>query len=132
VLALGSLSLAVVLRLPWAVTLAVLALGTEYGASLFARDEELDLRAPVYAAGLVVLAELAFLLVETRATPAFLTRRLAAVAALALAALGLGVLVVLVAALPRVGGVALGVIGAAAALAMLALVLGLTRRSGRA
>lgn len=129
-LALGSISFALAFRMPQAVTLAVLALGAEYGASLFAKDEDLDLRAPVYAAALVVLAEAAFLVVETRARPAFLARRLAAVAALALAALGLGSLVVSVAALPRIGGVALGAIGAAAAVSTLALLLALARRAG--
>jgi hypothetical protein len=130
VLALASLAFALVYRFTPGVTLALLALGVEYGASLFAKDQALDVRAPVYAAALGLLAELAFLAIESRARPAFLARRLAAVAGLAVGTLGLGALIVAVGALPRAGGLALGIAGVAAAVATLALVLLLARRSG--
>jgi hypothetical protein len=130
------LALAVLAGRPGWIAWSLVLLGAEYAASLAVAEGggEMDAWAPLYAAGLLVAAELAFWSLELRGTAredaASLRRRLAALSALALAALGLAALVALVTELPGGGGVLWDAVGVAAAVAALAIVARLARRPG--
>jgi len=108
-------------------TLAVLA--ATYAISLARSDESvLDPAAPLYGAGLLVMAELAYWSLELRGPgreeTGVVLRRLAALAALALLSVLLGAFVFVVTAAPLGGGLlwdAVGVLAAAATVGILAL-----------
>jgi len=106
----------------WALAL----LGAIYLLSLLLRGAALDEWAPLYAAGLLLTAELAYLSFElarpARFEAAFLARRLAWSGLLVLVALALAAAVMLVAAVPVPGSLGLTALGVAAALAAVALV----------
>ena len=113
--------------LPWAVAAA----GAEYATFLVVRETTVDAAAPLYAAGLLVVAELAYWSLE-RGVPsdgdALVGRRLSLVAAVALAAGGIGGMVLTIAELSVSGGLALELLGVAAAVGVLAIVGALARR----
>ena len=120
------------LRIPVAVPLAVVALGAGYGVALGVEGGAIDARAPVLAAALFLLAELAYWSLELREAvadePGAYGRRVGLLSALALGALAVGAgLLALVDAGER-GGVALEALGAFAAVAALAIVALATRR----
>jgi hypothetical protein len=126
------LAAGLVLRIPVAVPLAVVALGAGYGVALGVEGGEIDARAPVLAAALFLLAELAYWSLELREAvadePGAYGRRVGLLSALALGALAVGAgLLALVDAGER-GGVALEALGAFAAVAALAIVALATRR----
>ena len=108
-----------VLGWPWLVPLSVAALGGLYGAELALDDAPLDPAAALVAAGLLLTAELAYWSLEERerahGMPGEDARRVAFLALLAVAALLVaGVLLVLVDAV-QARGLAVDVLGAAAA-----------------
>ena len=107
---------------------ALVLLGSIYAAQLAVDDAPLDEASPVFAAGFLVTAELAFWSLEERervqAEPGESLRHAAFVAALGVGALfaAFGLLVLVDAV--RTGGLAVDVVGAtAAAAALLAVVL---------
>lgn len=110
---------------------AVAILAVEYGLSLYHQRGPVDARAPLFAAGLLLLVELAYWSTEShrlvRDDRSVLTFRLAVLAVLALAAVGLGALVLLAAELPVAGPVARLALGVVAASAVLALIASLSR-----
>jgi len=128
------LAVGLALRLPAAVPLAVLALGTAYAISLGVEGAALDDRAPLLAAALFLLAELAYWSLELREAvadePGAYLRRIGLLSALALAGLAVGAALLAVVDAGERGGVALGAIGAVAAVAALAIIALSTRRTG--
>lgn len=111
---------------------AVAVLAAEYAVSLYQRGGPVDARAPLFAAGYLLLAELAHWSTEAdslvRDEPAVLLHRLAVLALLVLATITLGALILLAAGLPIAGPVARLALGITAATITLALIAGLTRR----
>jgi hypothetical protein len=111
---------------------AVTILAVEYGLSLYHQRGPVDARAPLFAAGLLLLVELASWSVEShrlvRDDRAVLTHRLAVLAVLALATIALGALILLAAELPLAGPIARLALGVAAASTVLALIATLSRR----
>jgi hypothetical protein len=110
-------------------------LGAEQAVRLTGGPAQIDQWTPLYAAGLLFAAELAWWSIEPRA-PAFAERRVlvgrAAVVAgcCALGAL-LAAFVVLAAGVPLDGGVALELVGVLAAAAVVAVVAAIARSSVR-
>jgi hypothetical protein len=130
-----ALSAGLVLRLPLMVPIAVLLLGAEYAALLGFEGEGIDLRAPLVAAALFAIAELAYWSLELRGAVVdeagtYLRRvSLLAILVVATVALGVGLLAVVDAISTR--GPAFDALGAAAAVGALALVaVAASRRSG--
>lgn len=119
-------------RLPVSVPLAVLALGAGYGISLGVEGGTLDGRAPVLAAALFLLAELAYWSLELHEAVAdeagAYLRRIGLLSALALGALAVGAGLLAVVDAGDRGGLALEALGAFAAVAALAIVALATRR----
>jgi hypothetical protein len=105
---------------------ALVVLLAEYTVVLAGRDGRIDAAAPLVGAGLLLYAELASWAREAhpqvRDESGVLTARVVVVVAGALAALGLGALVLLAAAVPAGGGLARLAVGVAAVTATLALV----------
>jgi len=118
-------------RYPSLVGGAVAVLATEYGVSLYHQRELVDARAPLLAAGLLLLAELAFWSAEShgalRDDRGVVVHRLAVLAVLALAAVALAALVLIAAELPLEGPVARLALGVAAASTVIALIAALSR-----
>ena len=115
---------------PWAVALT----GAAYGLSLVLGDEAIDSLAPVYAVGLLVVAELAYWALERSAVEdnrELRLRRAAAVAAAGTASLLAAALALVVSDAAITGGLGLEVAGVVAASAALALVTGLAWRHAR-
>jgi hypothetical protein len=113
---------------PWALA----SLGAGYGLALLLADDDLDPRAGFYAAGMLLVAELALWSVEARRWPredrAAARLRLAGLLVLALAAATIGTLLVAAGAAVPAGAQAVQVVGALGAVgALLALAL-LARR----
>lgn len=119
---LAGLSLAVGVAGRWAffVQTALSLLLAEYAGFLLERGE-IDPRAPLFAAGLLVAGELGYAALEPPATRRGFTRGAAVLAALAAAAAALGVLLLAAAAASR-ASLAEEVIGFGAAAAAIALV----------
>ena len=119
--------------LRWAVPIAwsLLLLGAEYGAWLAQRGGEVDTRAPLYAAGLLLTAELAFDGLErtvVRPEAEVSARRGLQLAGLALGAIATGAVVLAAASVPVGGNVALTALGVAAAILALLLITRLAAR----
>lgn len=117
------------LRVPSLLAPALVVLLAEYTIVLVSRDDRVDAAAPLVGAGVFLCAELATWATEARPRVRderpVLTTRSIVVAASTLAALGLGVLVLLAAALPAGGGLtrlAVGVVATTATLALVAMV----------
>jgi len=105
---------------------ALVVLLAEYTVVLAGRGDHVDAAAPLIGAGLLLYAELASWAREASARvgderPVLVSRTIV-VAASALAALGIGVLVLLAAALPAGDGLARLAVGVAAAIGTLAVV----------
>lgn len=115
-------------------TLVLLAVAYA-GALALADDGTVDAAAPLYGAGLLVLAELSYWSVELRGLGReegrVVLRRLGALGVLTCASVLLGALVVVVTAAPLGGGLLWDAIGVAAAAATLAIVAQLARASAR-
>jgi hypothetical protein len=114
---------------------AVAVLVAEYVISLYQRAGPVDARAPLFAAGYLLLAELAHWATEAhrlvRDDRGVLSHRVAVLAALILGTMGLGALILLAADLPLAGPVARLALGVLAATVTLALIASLTRRGAR-
>jgi hypothetical protein len=128
------LALLVSLVLGWAAlgTVSLVLLGAAYAVHLSIDDVALDARAPLFAAGLLMTAELCYWSLEererVRGEPGDGFRRLGFVALLGLGALFVGAVLLAVVDLGRTGGLAVDLVGAAAAAAvLLALVLAARR-----
>jgi hypothetical protein len=133
------LAAAAALRLPSLLAPALLVLLATYTAVLVDGGDRVDAAAPLVAAGLLCYAELASWAAEARPRVrderAVIGTRAIVVAASTLAALGLGVVVLLAAALPAGGGLtrlAIGVVAVTGTLALVAVVArpSSTRASG--
>ena len=115
-----------------ALTLALALLGAEYGTFLHLRGEEIGGATAVYAAGLVLAAELAYWSLELRAPGsdalAALRRRAASVSATVVGAFVVAGAVAFAAGLRTGSGFVLDVTGAIALIAALSLVAQLAKR----
>jgi hypothetical protein len=112
---------------PWAIA----GLGVAYAAAL--EGDDLDSRVPLYAAGLLVTAELAYWALHlrhgARDEPGMALRRVVGLLVAAAAALIAGTLLVAVARVPLRGGLVVEGIGLAAAVGALAILLLAARRA---
>lgn len=112
---------------PWAIA----GLGVAYAATL--SGDEVDGRVPLYAAGLLLTAELAYWALQLRQAardePGMALRRVIGLLIAAAAALVAGTLLVAVARLPLRGGLAVEAIGLAAAIGALAILFLAARRA---
>jgi hypothetical protein len=129
------LACALALRWPTLLAWSLALLGAEYAVWLTERGGAVDTRSPLYAAGLLLVAELGYEGVDwsfVRVETELHARRGLQLAGLALGALAAGTVVLAAAAVPVGGGVALTAVGVvAAALALLLIVRGTTRGLGR-
>jgi hypothetical protein len=120
-LAIGRIS-----TIPW----SLVALGA--AAALSFENEGDPGRAPLYASALLAIGELAYWSLETRvsrpAVPGPASRRIATFAGLVAGSLAIGAILAAVARVEPGGGIALELVGVAAAVAAAALVLALSRR----
>lgn len=132
-LGLALLALGLASRWPSALGLALAALGGEYAVLFAAEGGRLDRFVPVYAAGLFLVAELAFWSIERRvpawSEPSLLERRLAFLVGACVAAASVAALVTVLAAAAGGGGIVLEAVGVAAATASLGVLALLVRRS---
>jgi hypothetical protein len=112
---------------PWAVA----GLGVAYAATL--SGEDLDGRVPLYAAGLLLTAELAYWSLELRKgapdEPGMALRRLIGLLVAAVVALVAGSLLIAVAHVPLRGGLVVEAVGVAAAIGALAMLALAARRA---
>jgi hypothetical protein len=113
--------------LPWALGL----LAVEYLAGLEIRRAPLDPAAPTYAVAFFLCAELGWLGLEARRGGRPWTRRVAAIAGLAVGGSVLAALLLLLAAVPLGGGPPMTALGVAATIAVAACLAWLGRRSER-
>jgi hypothetical protein len=133
VAAAGLFFLAVGLAVRWSAALAlgVVVLGAEQALRLALGPNEVDAWTPAYAAGLLLVAELAWWSVEPRVAAwseaAVVLRRLGAVLGLCAAGAVVAALIVMVAGAPLHGGLGLELVGVVAAVGAVALVAGLAR-----
>ena len=126
------LAAALTLRLPGLIAPALVVLGGEYAMLFLVRDRTVDVRAPLYGAGFLIVAELAFAAVELRAgvpDPLLFARRAAALVVVALGGIVLGAVVLAAATVPLDGGIALEAAGIAAAVGVLVFLGRLAVRS---
>jgi hypothetical protein len=117
------LVVALVVRIPALVTAALALLGAEYAGLFLVRGDTIDVRAPLYGAAFLVVAELAFAALELRAgTPeqGLVARRAAVLVGAAAAAVLVGLVVLAAAATPLDGGLGLEAVGIAAAVVLVA------------
>jgi hypothetical protein len=128
----GAAALAAVLAgrwqelLPWAIAL----LGAQYAVALLLRDGGIDAFAPLYAAGLLVTAELAYWALERGAAPrSVVLARVGALVVLAFGTAAAGAVLLAASTGSGEGGLGLDLVGLAAATAALGLVTWLAWRS---
>jgi hypothetical protein len=119
-------------RSPGTLGFALAALGADYAVLFVAEGGVLDRFTPAYAAGFMLVAELAFWSIEGRvpawSEPAVAEWRLARLAAACVGAAALAALVLVVAAAATgTGGLALEGLGVMAAIGSLALITALVR-----
>jgi hypothetical protein len=122
-IAVAVLIAALLLRIPALIAPALALLGAEYAALFAVRGDTVDVRAPLYAAGFLVVAELAFAALELRAgtpEPGLVARRAALLVAVALAGVAAGLVVLAAAAAPLDGGVGLEAVGIGASVVLVA------------
>jgi hypothetical protein len=115
-----------------AIGVGLATLAVEYAVFADDRGAEFDTRAAVWAAGLLLFAELLFLATELRTSVVvggdLVARRLGTILGLVTGSVAVGAFLLAVAALRPGGGLALQVTGVAAVAGVLALVLSLARR----
>lgn len=132
--ALGIVALVAAIVLGWSslVTVCLVLLGGAYAVHLSLDDTALDARAPVLAAGLLLVAELAYWAIEerqnVRAEAGESLRHLGHVVLLALGGLAAGSVLLAVADVVRTRGLAVDLVGAAAAAGALLVLVLLARR----
>jgi hypothetical protein len=114
------------------IPVSLVFLGAAYAIHLGVDNASLDVKAPLFGAGLFLTAELAYWSLEERdrirGEPGDALRRLGVVAILVLVALGSGGVLLAAADLTRTRGLAIDLIGAAAAAAALFVVVMIARR----
>jgi hypothetical protein len=138
VAAVALLALVAALALRWVklVPVALLLLGGMYGAQLAVDDAPLDPATPLVAVLLFLTAELAYWSLEERAgartEPGELLRRVAVVAGSALGALLVAAMLLALVDGVRTGGLAVDLLGAAAAAATLIAIALFARQQSRA
>jgi hypothetical protein len=113
---------ALALRLPALIAPALALLGAEYTALFVVRGGTIDVRAPLYGAAFLGVAELAFATLELRAgapEPGLVARRTAVLVSVAGGGVVAGAIVLAAAAAPVAGGLGLEAVGVAAALVLL-------------
>ena len=134
VVALIVLAAGLVRSQPATVPAAIVLLGAEYVAILAFETDSLDARAPLVAGALFAVSELAYWSLELRVPvldePGTYLRRTALLALLVLGVIGVGAGVLALVEAVAAGGVAVDIIGAAAALGALALLALASRRTG--
>jgi hypothetical protein len=126
-----ALLLASVVGVPQATPWTIAVLAGEYVGSLFTREDAIDLGAPLVAAGLLLVAELASWSLDLR-TPkqvdrAANERRALTVLAVSLAGLALAASALAASRMPLGGTVILLAVGVACSLGVLALIAGIVR-----
>ena len=127
------LAVTLVVRRPEGIAAALLLLGAAYAVTLVVDDPPLDARAAIVGAALLAVGELAHLSLGARsavteeAGAAF--HRVAWVAVLTLGAMALGGAVLAIADVLRTGGIAVEVVGVAAALAVVGLLVVAARQN---
>ena len=130
-------SLCVGLAARWSAALAVgiTFLGAEQAVRLATGPSSVDPWTPVYAAGLLLTAELAWWSIEDRvpawSQPFIVLRRLLVIVGLCAAGAALAAMIVVAAGAPLEGGVGLELVGVVAAVAAVAVVAVLARRPVR-
>jgi hypothetical protein len=131
-ISLVSLVAAIVLGWSSLIPVSLVFLGSVYAAHLAIDDAPLDAKAPLLAAGLYLTAELAYWSLDERAAaradPGEAMRRAGVVVALGLAALAAAAVVLAAADIARAQGLAIDLLGAAAAASVLLVVVFVTRR----
>jgi hypothetical protein len=114
-------------RRPEGVALALLLLGAAYAVTLVVDDPPLDTRAAIVGAALLATGELAHLSLGARTAvtqeAGAVAHRVAWIAVLALGAMALGSAVLAIADLLRTGGIAIEVVGVAAAVGAVGLLV---------
>lgn len=132
--ALALVFLVAALVLGWSplVPAALVLLGATYATHLAVDDAALDVRAPLFAAGLLLSAELAYWSLEERerirAEPGEGLRRLGFVMLLGLGSIAVGGMLLAAADIARTRGLAIDLLGAAAAASALLVVVLVARR----
>ena len=118
----------------WSAALAagIALLGAEQAVRLATGPSSVDPWTPVYAAGLLLTAELAWWSIEQRvpawSQPGIVLRRLLVIVGLCVAGAALAAMIVVAAGSPLEGGVGLELVGVVAAVAAVAVVAALARR----
>jgi hypothetical protein len=106
---------------------AIALLGCEFVLALTARHVQASLTAAIYGAALLVVTELTFLSIQlrmpSRAEPVFFKHHALTVAAVALSALGIGVVAAVLSAAPLAGSLPLLASGVGAVFVMIAIVV---------
>jgi len=133
IVALAVLVAGLVLSLPVTVPAAVALLGAEYVGLLAFDADALDARAPLVAGALLAVAELGYWSLDLRGLvtdeAGTYLRRIAFLALLVLGVIGVGAVVLTLVEAIAAGGVAVDILGAAAALGALALLALAARRT---
>ena len=131
--ALTVLAAGLALRLPVTVPVAIAILGAEYVAILGFEADALDTRAPLVAGALLAVAELAYWSLELRGPvvdeAGTYLRRIALLSTLVVSVIGVGVMMLALVEVVDAGGVAVDILGAAAAIGALALLALAARRT---
>jgi hypothetical protein len=133
VVALTVLAAGLALRLPVAIPLAIAILGAEYVAVLGFEADALDTQAPLAAGALLAIAELAYWSLELRGSivdeAGTYLRRIALLATLVLCVIGVGAIMLTLVEVVAAGGIAVDILGAAAAFGALGLLALAARRT---
>jgi hypothetical protein len=118
-----AIAVACLLRRPRLTVAGLVLLGAEYTGFFLVRGSTVDQRAPLYGAGFLLVAELAFAAIERRVVGSreLALLRMVTLAALGLAAVALGTLVLAFAAIPAGGGLVLHAVGVVAAVTVVVL-----------
>jgi hypothetical protein len=134
VVALTVLTAGLALRLPVTVPVSIAILGAEYVAILGFEADALDTRAPLVAGALLAVAELAYWSLELRGPvvdeAGTYLRRISFLATLVASVVGVGAMMLALVEIVDAGGVAVDILGAAAAFGALGLVALAARRTG--
>jgi hypothetical protein len=135
VVALTLLAAGLALRLPVTVPLAIAVLGAEYVAILGFEADALDTQAPLVAGALLAIAELAYWSLELRGAvddeAGTYLRRVALLATLVVGVVGVGAIMLTLVEVIAAGGIAVDILGAAAAFGALGLLALAARRTAR-
>ena len=133
VVALTVLAAGLALRISVTIPAAIAVLGAEYIAILGFETDMLHTHAPLVAGALLAVAELAYWSLELRGPvvdeSGTYLRRIALLATLVLGVVGVGAIMLTLVEVVEAGGIAVDILGAAAALGALALLALAARRS---